>query len=143
MSLEPSESHPELGSVALYGVAVSAAVYFLGEDGEHVVRSTEFDLHGDGDDLQKALAQFDGVASDYPGYIAEDAAAGDATEYELRQGVLLGRRLSDAYAAGARRAPTGRAIAPALRAARWRHRPAEAWILEQAAAAVVEPPATR
>jgi hypothetical protein len=141
MPIEPSESHPEVGSVALHGVAVSAAVYFLGEDGEHVVRSTEFDLYGDGDDLQEALAQFVGVASDYLGYIAEEAGAGDATEYELRQGVLLGRRLSDGYAAGARRAATS-AIAATLRAARLRRRPAEAWVSRQAAA-VFEPPATR
>jgi hypothetical protein len=53
----PTEEAPELGRVVAAGVTVSEGLHWV-EDGVHIIRSSEFDLMGQGDDLDEAVADF-------------------------------------------------------------------------------------
>jgi hypothetical protein len=92
----PTEEAPELGHVVAAGVNISEGLHWL-EDGVHVIRSSEFDLMGQGDDLDEAVDSFVGQALDLLWYFNEEIERGEATDHEIRLAGVLGGRLAQAY----------------------------------------------
>jgi hypothetical protein len=92
----PTEEAPEHGRVVAAGVTVSEGMHWL-EDGVHVIRSSEFDLMGQGDDLDEAVGDFIGRALDLLWYLNGEIERGEATDYEIRLAGVLGARLAQAY----------------------------------------------
>lgn len=90
-------AEPELGTIALHDVAITAARRWVDAEGTYVVESTEFDLYGEGGSFDEALSDFAGHLNDYLGYIAELAESEDATDNELRVGVRLATQLARAH----------------------------------------------
>jgi hypothetical protein len=74
------------------GVTVSEGLHWL-EDGVHVIRSSEYDLMGQGDDLHEAVRDFVGQAFDLFAYLTAEIEQRDATDHELRMAAVLGSRL--------------------------------------------------
>jgi hypothetical protein len=92
----PTEEAPEHGRVVAAGVTVSDGVHWL-EDGVHVIRSSEFDLMGQGDDLDDAVTDFIGQALDLLWYLNGEIERDEATDHEIRLAGVLGARLAQAY----------------------------------------------
>jgi hypothetical protein len=63
------------------------------EDDAHVIRSSEFELIGEGDDLDEAVRNFVGHALDLLAYLNEEIERGEATDHEVRVAGVLGARL--------------------------------------------------
>lgn len=74
------------------GVTASEGLHWL-EDGVHVIRSSEFDLMGQGDELHVAVRDLVGQAFDLFAYLTAEIEQGDATDHELRMAAVLGSRL--------------------------------------------------
>jgi hypothetical protein len=64
----PSEGEPQLGMLSMYGVDLSDAEYFVYE-GDHVVRSREFDVYASGDSFGDALQSFGDALFDFGIYL--------------------------------------------------------------------------
>jgi hypothetical protein len=92
----PTEEAPDLGCVVAAGVTLSEGMHWL-EDGAHVIRSSEFELIGEGDDLDEAVRSFIGHALDLLAYLTEEIERGEATDHEIRVAGVLGSRLAQAY----------------------------------------------
>jgi hypothetical protein len=92
----PTEDAPELGRVVAAGAIVSEGMHWL-EDGVHVIRSSEFDLMGQGDDLDEAVDDFVGEALDLLWYLNGEIERNEASDYEVRIAGVLGARLAQAY----------------------------------------------
>ena len=92
----PTEDVPEYGRVTTAGIVLSEAAHWI-EEGAHVIRSSEFELIGEGDDLEEAVRDFVGHALDLVDYLKTEIERGEATEREVRVAGLLGARLGQAY----------------------------------------------
>jgi hypothetical protein len=92
----PTEEAPDPGRVVAAGVTLSEGMHWL-EDGAHVIRSSEFELIGEGDDLDEAVRSFIGHALDLLAYLTEEIERGEATDHEVRVAGVLGARLAQAY----------------------------------------------
>jgi hypothetical protein len=92
----PTEDAPEPGRVVAAGATVSEGLHWL-EDGSHVIRSSEFDLMGQGDDLDEAVDDFIGQALDLLWYLNGEIERNEASDYEVRLAGVLGGRLAQAY----------------------------------------------
>jgi len=92
----PTEEAPDLGRVVAAGVTLSEGMHWL-EDDAHVIRSSEFELIGEGDDLDEAVRSFIGHALDLLAYLTEEIERGEATDQEVRVAGVLGARLAQAY----------------------------------------------
>jgi hypothetical protein len=92
----PTEEAPDVGRVVAAGVTLSEGMHWL-EDGAHVIRSTEFELIGEGDDLDEAVRNFVGHALDLLAFLNDEIERGEATEHEVRVAGVLGARLGQAY----------------------------------------------
>jgi hypothetical protein len=92
----PTEEAPDLGRVIAAGVTLSDGMHWL-EDDAHVIRSSEFELIGEGDDLDEAVRNFVGHALDLLAYLNEEIERGEATDHEVRVAGVLGARLGQAY----------------------------------------------
>lgn len=77
----PVSESPEEGVLTFYGVEVFPALYWV-EDGDHVFRSTEFDLLAADRDQYVAIQKFIEMAEDLAGYYSDLTKAGRATEAE-------------------------------------------------------------
>jgi len=128
---EPSESHPETGCVTLHGVAVSEAVYFLAEDGEQVLRSTKFDLHGTATTFKKPSPNSSGLRA------TTSATSLRKRRRATRRSTNFARECCSEGGSVTAMRPELEELRQAepspqpLRAVRPRHRPAEAWIPRQ------------
>jgi hypothetical protein len=89
----PTEEKPESGVVGFGDVIFSAAEYFVGDDGVHVIRSLDFDVSAHADDFASAMSMFVDNADDYCSYLADLAESKKATEHELETLGLLVNRL--------------------------------------------------
>ena len=85
-----------MGRVVAAGITLSEGMHWL-EDGAHVIRSSEFELIGEGDDLDEAVRNFVGHALDLLTYLNEEIERGEATDHEVRVAGVLGARLGQAY----------------------------------------------
>lgn len=92
----PTEEAPELGRVVAAGITLSEGTHWL-EDGAHVIRSSEFELMGEGEDLDDAVRDFIGHALDLVSYLTAEIERGEATDHEIRVAGVLGARLAQAY----------------------------------------------
>ena len=91
-----TEDAPEFGRVHIFEVTVSEGERWI-EDGVHIIRSTEFELLGQGDSVGEAVEDFIGHAVDYHMYLARLVQENDATEHEARVLGELSRRFVEAY----------------------------------------------
>jgi hypothetical protein len=105
-----TEEAPEHGCLGIFDVILSSANRWM-ENGVHVIRSTEFELVGEGESLQDAVQDFVGHAIDYQSYLATLIEREEATEHEIRVAGQLGPRLARAYEATARHLNDGLAEA--------------------------------
>ena len=78
------------------GITLSEGMHWL-EGGAHVIRSSEFELIGEGDDLGEAVRNFVGHALDLLAYLNDEIERGEATDHEVRVAGVLGARLGQAY----------------------------------------------
>jgi len=92
----PTEEAPDFGRVVAAGVTLSEGMHWL-EEGAHVIRSSEFELIGEGDDLDEAVRSFIGHALDLLAFLTEEIERGEATNHEVRVAGVLGARLAQAY----------------------------------------------
>jgi hypothetical protein len=90
---QPAEGAPEHGRVLVEGVVLSTAVRWVGPESAHVIDSTEFDLRGEGDDWDEALASFWGRARDWFNYVAEIHGDGRLSVPEAETVLRLGPRI--------------------------------------------------
>ena len=88
-----TENTPQTGCVTLAGgVALSAADRWF-EDGQHVIRSLEFDLVAEDPDPSRVVDVFVESAQDLGVALLELGARGEATEHETETLALLSQRL--------------------------------------------------
>lgn len=84
----PSVDAPHAGRITVGGVTLTEALYFV-EDGDHVLRSAEFDVYAAGGSLNEAVLRLGrGVLE----YMSELQEVDDPTEDELVARAQLTRR---------------------------------------------------
>jgi hypothetical protein len=89
---------PEYGEVCLHGVRIATAAHWV-EDGEHVLRSLEFDLIVGAPSLEEAVSKFLESAEDIADHLSE-LGEDRITHDEVEVALALYHRFSDAYKAG-------------------------------------------
>lgn len=96
--MDPDQGHPptedaaELGYLSVADALLSHAVRWIGDDGEYVVRSTEFDVYGDGDSWDEAYIDFfDHARALFAMYASLEER--DMTEHESELALVLGQRI--------------------------------------------------
>jgi hypothetical protein len=87
---------PDTGQVCAHGVRLSSAVHWV-EDGEHIIRSTEFDLIASGPTLDDAVNAFVDNAEDHVRFIGDLVRQERATEHEVEVASTLMQRFLTAY----------------------------------------------
>jgi hypothetical protein len=92
----PTAEAPDAGMVCVHGVRLSSAVRWI-EGGEHVIRSTEFDLLASGQALEDAVNAFVDNAEDQVRFVADLIRQERATEHEVEAASLLMQRFLSAY----------------------------------------------
>lgn len=91
----PTKESPEHGAICLKGVVLSEVAYWV-EDGDHVFRSTEFDLIAGDPDRDAAIGKFVDYARDLVG-LYTDLDIEEVTPAELEIAMTLVSRLNAAY----------------------------------------------
>jgi hypothetical protein len=94
----PHADAPEHGVVCLHGVPISRAAHWI-EDGDHVLRSMEFDLIVGAPSLEGAVVKFLESAEDIADHLAE-LGEERVTHDEVETALALFHRFTDAYKAG-------------------------------------------
>ncbi|HEV3094970.1 MAG TPA: hypothetical protein VGY30_10705 [Solirubrobacteraceae bacterium] len=84
----PTEEHPERGYISIMGIAVFQVEHWI-DAGEHIFRSSEFDLIAADPDLKRAVDRFVENAEDLWSFIA---GQDEPSENELELASLLGSR---------------------------------------------------
>jgi hypothetical protein len=92
----PIESDPEHGEVIAYGVVLTRGLYWV-DAGNHVFRSVEFDVMGEGEDRDSAFVAFVENLEDLVSDLTETVDADDATRDEVDAFVALSSRFLEAY----------------------------------------------
>lgn len=90
----PTEDAPEHGVICREGVVVSDVLHWV-EDGDHVFRSTEFDVIAGDADLATAADKFVQNAEDLADFYVD--ARRDLTEIELEHAIRLLQRFTEIY----------------------------------------------
>lgn len=85
----PTEDAPQVGVATMFGIELSEAEYFV-RDGEHVIRSREFDVIAGGDYFWVALARFNRAVVEYGVHLGD---LGDYAENEEQAFHALAPRL--------------------------------------------------
>jgi len=85
----PTREHPEPGVYGIFDVEIARGEYWF-EDGEYVIRSTEFDVIAAGPTFAEALSNFGDNVIAFAVYLAELA---DPAENEVEMLGLLAPRL--------------------------------------------------
>lgn len=92
---------PEEGELSLYGTRISGVEHWF-EDGDHVLRSTEFDLIAGAPSLEEAAERFVESLEDLAEAVGDLVRAERSLEHERDVGLVVLGRLAAAYKAGAR-----------------------------------------
>jgi hypothetical protein len=94
----PTETDAEFGEVVMFGVTLTEAERWV-EDGEHVVRSTEFGVVAGAPTLPDAVDRLCETLKDLADHITAEPMA-ELTPEELERATTLYHRLADAYETG-------------------------------------------
>jgi len=92
----PTADAPDLGVIGLGGVEISQVAYWV-EDGEHVFRSTEYDVIGADLDFNRAVVKFIENSEDYARFIADRFKENDASIDEAEVALTLIQRFAEVY----------------------------------------------
>lgn len=92
---QPQDISSEHGELVNHGVTITHGVYWI-DDGNHVFRSTQFDVFGEGDTRQAALDVFSDNMYDHLEHLYELVRSEQATAHELEAFVILSERYIDA-----------------------------------------------
>lgn len=93
VTAEPTETSPEIGQVSSGGVVLSRGERWVEDDGTHVIRSTEFQVVGEGGTLEQAVEIFVDNTFELALYLAELVDDGRATENEREMMSALASRV--------------------------------------------------
>jgi hypothetical protein len=93
----PTEDNPEYGAYGSHGVCLSEAKRWVEEDGTHIVRSLEFDVWGEGDDWNEALADFGECFRAYLRHLIYLGAEEVATDGEQEQKAKAVARMAEVF----------------------------------------------
>jgi len=91
----PTEASPEFGTLRHHGVALTQGAYWQDDEGNHVFRSLEFDVRGEGSSKNEAFEQFTQNVEDLVVYLGEVGA--DLTDHEREEFIVLAERFLQAW----------------------------------------------
>jgi hypothetical protein len=93
---QPTADKPEIGCISLGGVPLSQVAYWV-EDGEHVFRSTEYDVLAAAPDFAGAVVKFIENSEDYAKFIADLFREDEASLEEAEVALTLIQRFAEVY----------------------------------------------